>query len=370
MYIEITNTFRFIVLTSQFNICKIITYLLIISFSLWDQSMNKKGVEKNESIITASAFSVSIEKALLHIPDAEVSIKRITNTLNSLPSNKIYISNSNGVVVFHAVVNGKQCYISSKDNKVHSLARRRYLQLLQQILELSNSVKPSDIRRRQSLLKRLQKTVTLFEQGNLDLSKIVLTGKQYNWFRSDYQKKYIDPASPITTVLGEPVRSKSERDITNGFISLAVPYHYEEQNIIYVRPFVDILKEQLTKKGSLKGQLFVVRNNTTQWFVPAELEWLNSRGSIWRTYDPYDGTVELFNDFMIMLADGTIIIWEHEGLMDDFIYRCNSSERISIMNYTRTVNTGNLIETFEQDIDTTEKISSIIEHRILPRLWF
>ena len=332
--------------------------------------MNKKGIEGNKSIISASAFSVSIERALLHIPDAEASIRRITNTLNVLPANKLYISNGKSSVVFHVVINGKQRYISPKDKTVHSLARRRHLQVLRQILELSNSTKSSDIRRRQVLIKRLQKTVTLFEQGNLDLSKIVLTGKQYDWFRGNYQKKAIDPASPITTLLGEPVRSKSERDITNGFISLAVPYHYEEQNIIFVRPFVDKLKEQLTKKGSLKGQLLVVRNNTTQWFVPAELEWMNSRGSIWRTYEPYDGTVELFNDFMVMLSDGTIIIWEHEGLVDDFIYRCNSSERTAVMKCTGTVNSGNLIETFERDIDTTEKISSIIEHRILPRLWF
>jgi hypothetical protein len=100
-----------------------------------------------------------------------------------------------------------------------------------------------DIRRRQALINKLQKTITLFEQGNLDLSKIVLTGKQYDWFRNNYRKKPIDPASPITTVIGDPVRSKSERDIINGCISLAVPYHYEEQNIVYVRPLVDKLKE-------------------------------------------------------------------------------------------------------------------------------
>ena len=332
--------------------------------------MNKRCITRNKSIITASAYCASIEKALQHIPDAEVSIKRITNTLNILPSDKLYISNSKGYVVFHAVANGKQYYISPKDSKVHSLARRRHLQLLQQILELSNSTKMNDIRRRQTLIHKLQKTIILFEQGNLDLSRIVLTSKQYDWFRSNYQKKPINPASPITTAIGEPVRSKSERDIINGFISLAVPYHYEEQNIICVRPFVDKLKERLTKKGCLQGQLFIVRNNTTQWFVPAELEWMNSQGSIWKTYEPFDGTIELFNDFMIMLADGTIIIWEHEGLMDDFIYRCNSSERASVIKYTGTVDKDNLIETYEHDIDTPEKLIDIIEHRILPRLWF
>ncbi|MBQ3322780.1 MAG: hypothetical protein IJH05_08065 [Firmicutes bacterium] len=97
---------------------------------------------------------------------------------------------------------------------------------------------------------------------------------------------------------------------------------------------------------------------------------MNSQGSIWKTYEPFDGTIELFNDFMIMLADGTIIIWEHEGLMDDFIYRCNSSERASVIKYTGTVDKDNLIETYEHDIDTPEKLIDMIEHRILPRLWF
>ena len=97
---------------------------------------------------------------------------------------------------------------------------------------------------------------------------------------------------------------------------------------------------------------------------------MNTHGSIWRSYFPPKGTIVIYNDFKIMLADGTIFIWEHEGLMNFFIYRCNATERVAIMKITHTVDKENILETYQDQIDSREKIIDVITEYILPRLWF
>ena len=57
-------------------------------------------------------------------------------------------------------------------------------------------------------------------------------------------------------------------------------------------------------------------------------------------------------------------------MMDSFIYRSNSSERSSILKFTGAVRPENFLETYEHDIDTSEKCAKIIESRVLPWLWF
>ena len=71
-----------------------------------------------------------------------------------------------------------------------------------------------------------------------------------------------------------------------------------------------------------------------------------------------------------MFADGSIFIWEHEGLILEFIYRIHASERGSVMKITNAVDRDNFIETYENDVDTPEKVIDIIERKILPRLWY
>ena len=75
-------------------------------------------------------------------------------------------------------------------------------------------------------------------------------------------------------------------------------------------------------------------------------------------------------DIKTIFADNSVFLHEHEGMMDKFIYRCNASERSAILKYTGTVRPGNLLETYEHYIDTSEKRQKIIESRVLPRLWF
>lgn len=325
--------------------------------------------------ITAEAFNKSIEIALRNPPDVRNSVTRIQHILNSLPEGKLYSSNHGSGVSFYTVRNGHQKYMSQRSKSTHALARKSYLMLVREILELTGSDRATDILRRDILIARLQRLILSFERGHLDIARIVLTSNQYKWFSRSFTQKKIDPSKALRAACGLLTRSKSEKDIVNTAEELAVPFHYEEKQIIHVFPQVRKLRDELVKKGVLREdasveQLFDHRNGITTWNVPPTLQWMNAPGSIWKSYYPPNGIIVIYNDFKIMFADGTIFIWEHEGLIDLFIYRCNATERTSVMKITGTVKEENLLETYEDDVDSPEKREAIIEKYILPRLWF
>lgn len=316
------------------------------------------------------AFCDSIETALMNPPDPGGSIERIRKSLNRLPEGLLYVSSQGRKISFYTKEDGRQKYLPKRSEQIHSLARRRYQAALLGILQLTDSSRKTDIERRAAHISRLQDFIRSCAEGGLDIASIVLTKAQHNWFTRKFKQKYIDPDSPFKTARGMPVRSKSERDVINSYDDFAVPIHYEEQMIIDVRQLVDNLEKTLVKDGFLRGPLYGFDQNGIHWNVPPELQWMNARGSIWKTYDPPYGTLSVFNDVRGMFADGSIFVHEHEGMMEDFVYRCNSSKRSSIIKYTGAVSRSNFIETFEQEIDTKEKASDIIRCQILPRLWF
>ena len=97
---------------------------------------------------------------------------------------------------------------------------------------------------------------------------------------------------------------------------------------------------------------------------------MNSPGSIWKAYNPRTGRLYIYNDFKIILASGEEIIWEHHGKCFEFTYRSNAGERVMVLKFTRSVSRRNMIETFEHDVDSREKIAEILRDEVLPRLWF
>ena len=97
---------------------------------------------------------------------------------------------------------------------------------------------------------------------------------------------------------------------------------------------------------------------------------MNSPGSIWKTYNPRTGRIYIYNDFKILLAYGGELIWEHHGMCHKFTYRNNAGERVMILKCTQSVTRNNLIETFEYDADSPERLIEILRREVLPRLWF
>ena len=71
-----------------------------------------------------------------------------------------------------------------------------------------------------------------------------------------------------------------------------------------------------------------------------------------------------------MLANSDLMCWEHHGMCSDFTYRNNAGERVMVMKFTRSVPSGGLIETFEHDVDSPDKIIGILKKEVLPKLWF
>ncbi len=324
--------------------------------------------------LSAGEFCASIEKALemaiKEAIDLEECISRIRKTIRGLPEGSLIVSDQGSRVTFFSVVAGKQRYLSKKDDRIYSLARRRYLTTLLEILMLLKSNRKSDVIKRKKLIQRLQQFIRVCERGHLEVARIILTRKQYKWFCGAFRQKEIDEQEALKTAKGLPVRSKSEKDIINSLDDYAVPLHYEEQLIVFVKPLVEKLRDSLIKRGDLRGNLYTYHNRQIYWNVPRGLEWMNEVGSIWKTYDARKGTITMFNDIKIIFADGTLFLQEHEGMMDNFYYRCNASERASILKYLGVVDKEHFLETYEHDIDSPEKRKEIIEREILPRLWF
>lgn len=324
------------------------------------------------------AFLRSIDAALEGSFDARAAVVRITKMAANLPQDKLFHVNRKGKITFYKKINGVQKYLSKSSNEIYLLARRQYLLLLLEILKFAEKTDEGSVSIRKKLIDDLHSLIWTYANGNLDLSRVVMTPKQYTWFTGKYKQKPFDvektlaenPSSVHFSTEGIPSKSKSERDILNGMHSFAVPVHYEEELSIIVQPFVDRLYYELREKNLLDGNLFYLRGSACYWRVPRNLDWMNSPGSIWKAYNPRTGRLYIYNDFKILLASGEIIIWEHHGLCFDFTYRNNAGERVMMLKFTRSIPRGNLVETFEYEVDSREKISEILSREVLPRLWF
>ena len=324
------------------------------------------------------AFLRSIDAALGGSFDVDAAVARISKMAASLPQVKLFHVNRKGNVTFYKKLNGVQKYVSKSSDEIYLLARRQYLLLLLEILKLTGKSDKGHLTARNNLIDALHTLIWTYASGNLDLARIVMTPKQYRWFTDNYKQKHFDveralaedPSSVHFSTEGIPSRSKSERDILNIMHEFAVPVHYEEERSIIVQPLVDALYYSLRDKSLLSGNLYYIRNGVCCWRVPKELEWMNTPGSIWKTFNPRTGRIYIHNDFKVILASGDEIIWEHHGLCTDFTYRSNAGERVMVLKYTRSVSRSNLIETFENDTASPERIAEVLCREVLPRLWF
>ena len=320
----------------------------------------------------------SIDAALESQFDVDAAVARVFGMIVNLPQDYLYHVNRKGKITFYKRVNGAQRYIKKTSREIYLLARRQYLLLLVEVLKLTGYSDECSMIKRNELIAELHSLIHIYDRGNLDLAQIVMTPKQYKWYSGEFKQKALIPDSfmpkdsSMTHISTEGVvlRSKSERDIINTMHDFAIPVHYEEERSVMVQPLVDSLYYSLREKNLINGNLFYNRGDVCYWRVPKELEWMNTSGSIWKTYNPRTGRIYIYNDFKILLASGEELIWEHHGMCHKFTYRNNAGERIMILKYTQSVPRDNLIETFEHDAGSPEKIAEILRREVLPRLWF
>lgn len=332
----------------------------------------KKGVDMNEHYLDSEAIVRSLRIAFSQHTDFNDSIRRIKGMITNLPLESVHIVYDRGRVYFYEQGKTKRVYLRKNSERLYLLARKRYLKELLKMMVMRDTYQcDSEIWDQQ--FDRLASLIRDFAKGNLELARIVLTPKQYEWFTRSYkQKQYIpEPGTkPLATDHQIIIRSKSEQNIGNALERFAAAYHYEEQLQINVQRIVEELEKDLIKTNQLNGPLFYYRGKTCYWNVPDELQFLNAQGSMWHTYNYRTGCVLIHPDFKIMLSNGDILFWEHEGLIIKFIYRVNSMERIAIMRICGGIDARHIIETTEAESSDKRALEEIIKREIIPRMWF
>jgi len=73
----------------------------------------------------------------------------------------------------------------------------------------------------------------------------------------------------------------------------------------------------------------------------------------------------IYPDFILKKPDGSEIIWEHFGFMDNREYAIKISEKLELYRINGYRQHANLICTYEEDIRSQESISKIIRKFVL-----
>lgn len=126
--------------------------------------------------------------------------------------------------------------------------------------------------------------------------------------------------------------------------------------------------KSMEKSGAGKTLIRILELPESDMFVmePREYEW-KSENHHRNSYRPelFINGNRYYPDFMILLPDGSILIWEHFGMMDDIDYASRAWRKIE--NYRRAgyVQHTNLICTYESDIENGKVIDEIIRRFIL-----
>ena len=319
-----------------------------------------------KQFLDPEAIITSLEIALSKPFDYPVAARRLNGSISHISGGALHIRKSNNYYRFFEYKDGQQKYLGRSSNRLYELARRKYCGLLLRALK-STFFESNDSKA--TATSDLAAFIRLLAAANLDVARVVLTSKQYEWYTKSYKQKANNTTPVLNTEGGSRVRSKSEKDIGNELENYAAPYHFEECLRFNVRDLVETLADNLNLRPQ-NGSLFHYINGSCYSNVPKELEWMNTDGSMWRSYDTNTGLITIYPDFRIMLADGSFLYWEHEGLVDKFIYRCNASEREIILRYSADVPRANLITTFEKDTLDSMRVGEIIKNEILPRLFW
>ena len=325
-----------------------------------------------QQLLDSEAVIRSLRCALENHMNPRVSLQRIRGMLAHLPSETLHIRHYKGSINYYEYVDSKMKYLTKGSDRLYLLARKRYLTELLRTLEVA-ATKESDPEKWEKQFEKLAKLIRQYAKGNLDVARIVLTNKQYKWLTRQFHQKP-KPArgnsTPLTTDSGETVLSKSEQNIGNALWHYAVPNHYEEQLQINIMSLVSELESELADAMPQNGNLFYFRAGTCYWNVPEQLQFMNAPGSVWHTFNFRTGCITIHPDFTIMLVDGSLLYFEHEGLLIQFRYRANATERIAIMRICGGVDTDHLIQTTEDESNDRQRLEAIIQRQIIPRIWF
>lgn len=253
--------------------------------------------------------------------------------ISKYPKGCLHLISVDGKAYYQQIVEGRASGITRDIDLVYKLARKRYLQL--RVKEQEESFRSISVlagasnRKKISTLQRsfspVEKLLDKYGRAGLEILRITCTPQQYRWVKQEYRKNTKNPEQlKYETYSGIKVRSKSEQTIGNELEVRGIPYRYEPEIRLAM--------------GWMEGVDWLIQGN-------------------YKTVYP---------DFVVMTADGSIIIWEHLGRVDLEDYRKHNMEKISAYRQNGVCDDEHLILSFEKDMERTETIQRIIARRILP----
>lgn len=335
--------------------------------------MNKK--TKRTPSLNLATFRRSILEALSCNCDFETSVRRLRGRISNITPGTLYVRRTKSNVWFYERKQSSETYLRKSENRIYELAQKEYMEKLIEVLQLRRKF-DFDHEFFASAFEEMIDLLETFEFGKLDISRIVYSPKQYAWFNSPRHRKLLhnsayDVDDSRITSRGVHVRSKSEKAIADALESYGVNYIYESKFVINVQPFVDSLCVELQKAGiPASKKPYYYSNGVCYWSVPSCFDFMNLPGSLWHTYDARSGTVTIYPDFTIMLNDGSLFVWEHDGLIDQTAYRSNAGERLFAMNVCSSLSRENILTSYEKDITDAKALQSLVMNYVLKRLWF
>lgn len=325
-----------------------------------------------KQFIDPNAMIHSLRCAFASASDTSRSVSTIRRVIPRFPTGKLFVLHDGDYISFYERDGRRKVHLDKDSDRTYTLARKRYLNELMETLELILE-EGFESRGFEQKFEKLAMLILDYSKGNLDLARIAFTPGQYKWFVGKYHRKKSAPGSSsliLRNSYGDSVRSKSEQAIGNKLWDYAVPCHYEEEMIIDVQSIVDSMILELKNNGLNDKNVFYYRGGVCYWNVPKELQIINAPASLWHTYNYRNGCVTIHPDYTIMLADGTRIYWEHEGLLDSIVYRINAIDRVFLMRSAGNVSPLDIIETEEKDSVDAEALENIIRSRVTPGMWF
>ncbi len=227
-------------------------------------------------------------------------LEQESQELKTMPKGTLVVRQRKDRYFYGHLLNAKEKGITKETELVYKLARKQHL---------LRSIKchENNIYRLKQCISKVSNTGSSIKTPNsiTHLQQAHLSAKEYDWMTTGHSKNPFKPENLIyKTHSGIMVRSKSERIIADRLFYHGIAFKYE--------PAFDILGH------------------------------------------------EIYPDFVILRADGRIIIWEHNGLMNDPEYAQRAIEKIARYNEAGYYQHKNLICTQEQDILDDESIDDII----------
>jgi len=238
------------------------------------------------------------------------TIKHLEKKLKILPTGELHIQKRAGVLYCFRRTEQRLTGITKNRDLCSKLAnkaccryQRNCLQMYCRMLEqLIRRIRREEEKLQRSHLANTIRRLPMMDLGSVGSFHVDPDARQ--WADRDYiTNTYHSEQLKYRTSSGRMVRSKSERAIANLLEQYAVPYRYEPEMII-------------------------------------------------------DGKA-IYPDFVLMKSDGSLMIWEHFGLMDNDTYQLHALQKQERYRQAGYHQHTNLICTYEEDMISEKKLEDI-----------